>query len=71
MMQSTLLTQITAAESLRDVQERYCHTRGIPCFTATIYCPFCARNVYAKVTLEHAATQHITKCPHCDRSFSE
>lgn len=62
-------------------QEAYCDEHEIPTFApAGGICPRCGYNIYLPtvrrnhtfgITVEQAASTHITSCPHCSYSFVE
>ncbi len=52
-------------------QARYCAENHLPFFASRGYCPYCNRQIYDKITLEQAASQLITGCPECHKSFAD
>lgn len=56
-------------------QDKFCEARGWPNFAAIVVpngvCPECHNNIYSEngYTEEYAATNLITGCPFCGRSF--
>lgn len=54
-----------------ETQKHYCEEQGLPFFANRLLCPYCYRQVYDQITLEQAASQLITGCPKCHKSFTD
>ena len=63
-------------------QTQYCDERLVPLFIPSNgWCDTCGRNIFEPytyrgredrtfgITVEEAATRHITGCPHCGKTF--
>ena len=51
-------------------QKKYCKEKGLPLFVpGDGICFSCHKQIYEKITEEVAATEHITGCPICHRTY--
>ena len=58
------------AEKLES-QRRYCTANEKPIFADGLFCPFCNRLIYNRISREQAANQLITACPECHKSLCD
>ena len=55
-----------------EAQEKYCKEHKAPHFAPhSGICWSCNKQIYEKISLEKAATELITGCPHCNRSYCD
>lgn len=53
-------------------QINYCRKHGVPLFAPRKgVCWSCGRQIYDKISLKRAASELITSCPYCNRSYCE
>lgn len=53
-------------------QKQYCKDHKVPLFAPSNgRCWNCGKIIYDRISLETAATTHITGCPYCHRSYCD
>lgn len=65
------LTTYNACFEKLKAQKRYCIEKELPIFADGLFCPYCHELIYDKITPEKAASELITGCPECHKSFCE
>lgn len=57
-------------QEAHEAQMKFCEERNLPVF-AQPACFNCWGDIYERIGLERAGSEHITGCPLCGKSFCE